>query len=152
MAEIATTWGPVRIEISEGLVTRCTLPLLEVQPGVPFAVRSKPRDAAGRFIAAALSGRAAAPPPLRFPEGTAFQQRVWRAVARIPFGTTRTYGAIARAIGQPAACRAAANACGRNPLPLFIPCHRVVAADGSGGGYSAGRPWKQLLLRVEGRG
>ena len=83
-------------------------------------------------------------------EGTAFQQAVWRAIARIPFGETQTYGELACAVGRPGACRAVANACGQNPVPLFIPCHRVVAATGKIGGFSAGLPWKTLLLASEG--
>jgi len=67
------------------------------------------------------------------PVGTAFQRRVWQALRQIPFGATASYREIARAIGQPTACRAVGGANGRNPLPIVIPCHRVVAANGLGG-------------------
>ena len=84
-----------------------------------------------------------------FPE-SAFSVRVWRQLARIPRGQVRSYGRIARAIRHPGAARAVGQACGRNPVPLVIPCHRVVAADGSLGGFSAGLPIKVKLLELEG--
>ncbi len=83
---------------------------------------------------------------------TPFQRAVWRTLRRIPHGQTRTYAQIARAIGRPKACRAVGTACGRNPLPLLIPCHRVVASNGRPGGFSAGRGWKKFLLALEGAG
>ena len=70
------------------------------------------------------------------PEGSAFQKRVWAALCAIPLGETRSYADIARAVGS--APRAVGGASGANPIPLFIPCHRVIAADGSLGGYSGG--------------
>ncbi len=82
------------------------------------------------------------------PEGTAFQRRVWRALQEIPYGETRTYAQIAAAIGSPRACRAVGGANGRNPLPIVVPCHRVVAASGLGG-YSGGLDKKILLLQIE---
>ena len=86
------------------------------------------------------------------PQGTAFDDTVWREVARIPYGTTATYGEIARRIGRPRAARAVGHANGRNPLPLVIPCHRVVAAGGKLGGYGGGLPLKRRLLELEQRG
>ena len=82
-------------------------------------------------------------------DGTPFQHEVWDAVSRIPYGKVATYGQLAEAIGNPAACRAVANAVGENPLLLLTPCHRVVAADGLGG-FSAGTEAKALLLTLEG--
>jgi methylated-DNA-[protein]-cysteine S-methyltransferase len=84
------------------------------------------------------------------PHGTAFQQRVWRALQAIPFGTLRNYGDIARAIGQPNATRAVGQANGRNPLPIVVPCHRVIASDGTIGGYTGGLGIKHRLLALEG--
>jgi AraC family transcriptional regulator, regulatory protein of adaptative response / methylated-DNA-[protein]-cysteine methyltransferase len=81
--------------------------------------------------------------------GTAFQERVWQALRRIPVGGTRTYGEIAKAIGRPTAHRAVANACGANPIAVAIPCHRVVAARGALGGYGYGIKRKQALLKKE---
>jgi methylated-DNA-[protein]-cysteine S-methyltransferase len=84
------------------------------------------------------------------PYGTDFQLRVWRALCEIPFGAVRNYGDIARAIGQPKASRAVGQANGRNPLPIVIPCHRVISGDGSIGGYSCGLDIKHRLLALEG--
>jgi len=85
------------------------------------------------------------------PEGTGFQRLVWRALATIPFGETRTYGEIARAIRRPAASRAVGAANGRNPISIIVPCHRVVGASGALTGYAGGMDAKQWLLGHEGR-
>jgi methylated-DNA-[protein]-cysteine S-methyltransferase len=81
--------------------------------------------------------------------GSDFSQRVWRAVQAIPYGETITYGELARRIGNSGAVRAVGTANGRNPLPLVIPCHRVVAADGKLGGYGGGLTLKRKLLSLE---
>lgn len=83
------------------------------------------------------------------PEGTEFDLAVWRAMLEIPYGETRSYAELAAMAGRPAACRAAGTACGRNPLPILIPCHRVIRSDGGEGGYSAGMANKRLLLALE---
>jgi O-6-methylguanine DNA methyltransferase len=88
-------------------------------------------------------------PPLDFSRGTSFQQRVWRALLEIPAGETRSYGEIAAAVGEPGAARAAGAACGANPIPVLVPCHRVLAAHKKLGGFSAGLKWKRLLLERE---
>lgn len=80
---------------------------------------------------------------------TAFQQRVWQALRDIPYGETRSYSAVAQAIGQPAAARAVAQACAGNPVALAVPCHRVVRQDGALGGYRWGIERKRKLLRQE---
>jgi methylated-DNA-[protein]-cysteine S-methyltransferase len=85
------------------------------------------------------------------PPGTAFQKKVWAALLRIPFGTTATYGEIARAVGRPEASRAVGGANHRNPIAIIIPCHRVIGADGSMTGYGGGLPRKRLLLELEAR-
>ena len=82
--------------------------------------------------------------------GTPFQRAVWRAISSIPPGETRSYAWVARKAGRPRAIRAAANACGANPLPIIIPCHRVVSSDGSLGGFSSGLAIKRKLLALEG--
>jgi methylated-DNA-[protein]-cysteine S-methyltransferase len=87
--------------------------------------------------------------PLR-PAGTPFQLRVWKALEEIPYGHTRTYLDIARALGIPAAVRAVGAANGRNPLPIFVPCHRVIGSNGSLTGYGGGLEVKLELLRLEG--
>jgi len=83
--------------------------------------------------------------------GTPFQQSVWWALADIPYGTTVTYGELAAAVGRPGACRAVGQANGANPLPIVLPCHRVVASGGRLGGYGGGLDLKRALLGLEGR-
>lgn len=81
--------------------------------------------------------------------GTAFQRSVWAELARIPYGETITYGELARRVGRPRASRAVGRANGRNPVPIVVPCHRVVAHDGIGG-YGGGLAAKRALLALEG--
>jgi methylated-DNA-[protein]-cysteine S-methyltransferase len=83
--------------------------------------------------------------------GTPFQRSVWDELLRIPCGSTTTYGALARAVGRPDAVRAVAAAVGRTPLPIIVPCHRVVARDGALTGYVGGLERKQALLDLERR-
>ena len=84
------------------------------------------------------------------PEGTAFQQKVWAALREIPFGQTRTYQDISAAVDCPRGAQAVGNALADNPLPLLLPCHRVICSDGSLGGYAGGEALKERLLRLEG--
>ena len=86
------------------------------------------------------------------PRGTPFQLRVWSHLRAIPYGETTTYGEIARQLGNPNACRAVGAANGRNPIPVIIPCHRVVGADGSLTGFGGGLAIKEALLALESRG
>jgi len=89
--------------------------------------------------------------PLVLGSGTVFQKKVWRELSKIPKGKTKTYKEIAIAIGHPLAVRAVANACGKNPQLIKIPCHRVIRSDGKLGGYSApgGTAAKRRLLKEE---
>jgi AraC family transcriptional regulator of adaptative response/methylated-DNA-[protein]-cysteine methyltransferase len=82
-------------------------------------------------------------------QATAFQWRVWEELRRVPFGSTRTYSEIARALGKPRAVRAVANACAANPAAIVIPCHRAVRKDGGSGGYRWGAERKKMLLDRE---
>jgi len=84
------------------------------------------------------------------PAGTEFQLAVWAALRRIPYGQTTTYGNLARAIGRPAAVRAVGAANGANHLPIIVPCHRVIGADGSLTGFGGGLDTKRDLLKLEG--
>lgn len=98
-----------------------------------------------------LSGqRPQALPPLDISAGTEFQQAVWRGMLRIDFGRTCSYGQLAAAIGRPKAVRALGGACGANPIPVLIPCHRVLAAQRGLGGFGGGLDWKRKLLALEG--
>ena len=99
----------------------------------------------------ALAGRAAQNlPPLDLSAGTEFQKRVWSALRKISAGKTKSYGEIAQAIGKPKAVRAVGGACAANPVPIFVPCHRVLAANKKLGGFSSGLDWKRKLLQREG--
>ncbi|HBC58441.1 MAG TPA: cysteine methyltransferase [Gammaproteobacteria bacterium] len=85
------------------------------------------------------------------PVGTQFQLRVWRALQQIEFGTTVSYQYIAETIGNPNACRAVGSANGKNPIPIIIPCHRIISSDGTLGGFAAGLETKRWLLEHEKR-
>ena len=84
------------------------------------------------------------------PSGTDFQKRVWQALYSIPFGETRSYGDIARAIDNPKGVRAVGLANGKNPIPIIVPCHRVIGANGTLTGFGGGLPTKKWLLEHEG--
>ncbi len=108
-------------------------------------------EEARRQILEFLAGRRCA---LEFPTdlsgGTPFQRRVWRAIQAIPYGRVRAYGWVATRVGGARYARAVGLALGANPVPLVVPCHRVVAADGSLGGFSGGLQTKRRLLELEG--
>jgi len=93
--------------------------------------------------------------PVDFPDkldlagATYFQQDVWRLVRNVPYGETRSYGWVASCLGLPRAARAVGQALGRNPLPVIVPCHRVIKSDGGLGGFGGGVKIKELLLRFE---
>ncbi len=107
-----------------------------------------------RLTEAALKAILAGRQPNKFPPldlaGTAFQKSVWHALRKIPVGRTKSYGEIAQAIGRPKAVRAVGGACGANPVPVLVPCHRVLAANGKIGGFSGGLERKRRLLAREG--
>ncbi|HYW32323.1 MAG TPA: bifunctional DNA-binding transcriptional regulator/O6-methylguanine-DNA methyltransferase Ada [Gemmatimonas sp.] len=106
------------------------------------------RETARAVVHAASGATLAHPLPLDL-RGTAFQQRVWKELTRIPRGETITYGELARRIGAPGAVRAVGTACGANPAAVIVPCHRVLRGDGSLGGYRWGVERKAMLLRSE---
>lgn len=83
------------------------------------------------------------------PQGTPFQQKVWRALCAVPYGQTASYGRIAAAVGSPKACRAVGMANHANPIAIFIPCHRIIGSDGSLTGYGGGLDIKRALLALE---
>jgi len=108
-------------------------------------------DAAGAWLDAWFAGEKPRKlPPFTFVGGTPFQRRVWEALREIPRGKTTTYAELATAIGSPKAVRAVGTAVGRNPLSIFIPCHRVIGRDGSLTGYAGGLTRKKQLLALEG--
>ncbi|NIQ02738.1 MAG: methylated-DNA--[protein]-cysteine S-methyltransferase [Nitrospinaceae bacterium] len=90
--------------------------------------------------------------PLDFLPGTDFQKRVWKKLQSIPYGETRSYAWLARAVKHPQAARAVGNANGKNPIPIVVPCHRIIQSNGDLGGYTSGPHIKQYLLELEENG
>jgi O-6-methylguanine DNA methyltransferase len=97
-----------------------------------------------------LTGKKPKLPPLDWTGKTEFQKTVWRAMLKISTGKTKSYGEIAAVIGNPKAVRAVGGACGANPVPVLVPCHRVLAANKKLGGFGSGLDWKRKLLAREG--
>lgn len=158
--ELESTWGCIRVTAKKGIVVRCELPGLSSEPGREFAFSaehiqsvtaadSKTLKQAQHFIHSLFAGRAGSIPPFAWPSASPFTTRVWKRIAQVKAGIFITYGELARSIGRPGGARAVGRACGANPLPLFIPCHRVLPRDGSLGGFSSGLPWKRYLLDME---
>lgn len=106
------------------------------------------RRAAGELAEYFAGERQSFTVPVRA-EGTDFQRGVWKALCRIPYGETRTYGEIAREVGSPRGARAVGMACNRNPVMLLIPCHRVVGSNGKLVGFAGGIAMKEALLQLE---
>jgi methylated-DNA-[protein]-cysteine S-methyltransferase len=122
------------------------------QPAVDWIDDAKPFRAAIAQLGEYFAGeRRRFELPLA-PRGTEFQRRVWRALTEIPYGKTLSYGELARRIGKPSAPRAVGLANGANPLPIVVPCHRVIGADGSLTGFGGGLPIKRKLLALESAG
>lgn len=140
--------GPLRILATEAAVTSIWLPPL-APSDVPFGDHAVHRQAARELTEYFGGSRTSFDLPLA-PRGTEFQQAVWGQLRSIPFGETRSYADIARALGQPTATRAVGAANGKNPIAIVVPCHRVIGADGSLTGYAGGLPTKSWLLRHEG--
>jgi methylated-DNA-[protein]-cysteine S-methyltransferase len=107
------------------------------------------RKATGQLFEYFCGRRRAFDLPLS-PAGTEFQRAVWTMLATIPYGETISYAQLATRVGKPTAIRAVGAANGRNPLPIVLPCHRVIGADGSLTGFGGGLPTKQFLLKLEG--
>lgn len=162
-AVLETTWGRISIRAGERGVQACDLPRPSRQSGrtvfrvlgvrLPSQAAPVLRQAA-EFASATLSGRDPGPPPRLdasvFERASPFRRAVWAGMRKIPRGRTLTYAELARRAKNPRAVRAVGGACGANPLPLFLPCHRVVAAGGKLGGFSSGPAWKIHLLSGEG--
>jgi O-6-methylguanine DNA methyltransferase len=151
-----TSLGWIGLAASPRGVTNVILPLrarrrAEQSPSSIGAPNFAALAAARRQIAAFLAGsRRTFDVPLDLAVGTAFQRRVWRAATQIPFGQVRSYRWLAGQVGGTRYARAVGNALGANPVPLIVPCHRIVASDGSLGGFSCGLPIKRRLLALEG--
>jgi methylated-DNA-[protein]-cysteine S-methyltransferase len=135
--------GPLTVTEDEGAIV--ALDFADSQGGDETTLLARARDQLAAYFA---GGRSGFDLPLR-PHGTAFRRRVWDRMRAIPYGETLSYGDIAHAIGS--APRAVGGACGANPIPILIPCHRVVGSGGALGGYSggAGVSVKRALLDLE---
>ncbi len=146
----ATAHGVCSVKLgdSEAMLVR---DLRREYPAAELKVNQQPRTDWVKAVVEHLRGRA---PSLDLPidvQATAFQWKVWRALQRIPYGETRAYSDVAKAIGQPKAARAVARACATNPVCLVVPCHRVVPATGATGGYRWGAERKAKLIARERR-
>jgi len=126
--------------------------VLRDQSHEPFQAGSSPRlEAARRQLLDYLAGkRDTFDVPLDLSQGTLFQRQVWRVLQRVPYGKLRSYQWIAARVGGPQYARAVGNAVGANPIPIVIPCHRIVAQDATLGGFSGGLSMKRKLLSLEG--
>ncbi|MCH4184120.1 MAG: methylated-DNA--[protein]-cysteine S-methyltransferase [Eggerthellaceae bacterium] len=142
----ATPAGHITIGATNNVLTHCAFGQV-VFPGehTPSALMNKASTEMQEYLA---GKRTSFDIPLD-PSGTEFQCTVWAELCRIPYGQTRSYAEVACLIGHPRSARAVGIACNRNPLPLFIPCHRVIASDGSLGGYAYGLRTKEFLLNLE---
>ena len=149
---IVTQLGSMRLVITDrGLADLTIIPTRtkggsirseSVALGVPPEMQQQLQSyAAGKQVAFTI--------PLDLRMGTVFQQSVWRVLQTIPYGETRSYAWVARQLHKPKATRSVGAACGANPVPIVVPCHRVVASDGSLGGFSGGLALKRRLLALE---
>ena len=149
---IATEYGEFIARYSSEGLTELSFPL-QKSPAANSPLHSV-RDwhlVTTAAVHAILSGRSPnRVPPLDLGSHTSFRQKVWDQLRRIGLGHTLSYSQVAQQIGKPTATRAVGGACGANPIPLIIPCHRVLAAGNRLGGFSGGLDWKRRLLAVEG--
>jgi len=143
--------GPLCCVVDDGLLVRVAMEHQKHLPD-PSTYGSSgrvPDDVVAQFGEYFNSERRSFDLPLAL-EGTAFQRDVWNALLEIPFGQLSTYKEVANAVGRPSAVRAVAQAVGRNPLSIIVPCHRVLGSDGSLTGYAGGLDRKRFLLTLEG--
>jgi methylated-DNA-[protein]-cysteine S-methyltransferase len=159
-ANVDSPFGPLLVAATPRGLVRVNLPTYDPEQTLEeLAIRISPRvleaparlDDARRELDLYFEGKLTEfdlPLDWRLTDG--FRKKVQRAIARIPYGKTRSYTEIARSAGNERAVRAAGTACGSNPLPIVVPCHRVLRSGGALGGYGGGLPMKEALLRLEG--
>jgi len=119
-------------------------------PGDDWELNERRLKEAVRQLKAYFSGKLQAFDLPLAAEGTDFQRRVWNALCKVEYGTTASYGEIAKSVGNPAAARAIGMANGRNPISIIVPCHRIIGSNGALVGYGGGLHHKQTLLQLEG--
>ena len=147
---LPTPVGVLILEADEAGLTAIRFPRRATRTTKPVVTNAVLAEAK-RELQAYFKGRLTAfSVPLNW-HGTPFQQTVWRALIEIPFGETVSYGDIARAIGRPKSARPVGGAVGRNPIPIMVPCHRVIGSDRSLTGFTGGLNIKVALLEQEGR-
>jgi len=162
-----TALGPMAVATTDAGLVGASLPtfgaarlrerLVRLVPNAELVERHGPLDdddphaALVETTRAYLRGETTALDVPLDPRGTPFQRACWQALREIPYGETISYGELARRVGRPAAVRAVGRANGSNPIPLYVPCHRVVAADDSLGGFGGGLDLKRALLALERR-
>jgi methylated-DNA-[protein]-cysteine S-methyltransferase len=151
--EIETPIGPLLAAADDQGLRRILFPDRKGrahEPEVGWVRDPRPFQDLREQLAQYFAGRRRAFSLKLAPAGTDFQQATWRALVDIPYGETASYAEIARRVGRPAASRAVGAANGANPLPIVVPCHRVIGADGSLTGFGGGLPIKRALLELEG--
>jgi len=154
MSTFNTPWGWVKITASEKGVTSIDLSISdrtarEFRAG-DEAAASIVEEAQAQLLAYIDGTRREFSLPVDWSAGTPFQRKVWKAITRIPYGRVRSYQWVAMRVGGKQYARAVGMALGANPVPIVVPCHRIVAHDGSLGGFSCGLPMKRRLLSLEG--
>ncbi len=145
-----TPIGILKITAEEQYITGvslCTKELSNAEPAPPTALLKEACKQSEEYFA---GERTTFTLPIAYPHGTPFQQSVWNALRDIPYGETRSYEDIARAIGNPKAVRAIGQANHNNPILLLVPCHRVINKNGTIGGFGCGMEVKRKLLELEG--
>tara|TARA_B100001123_G_scaffold401147_1_gene487578 strand:- start:315 stop:806 length:492 start_codon:yes stop_codon:yes gene_type:complete len=151
-ALIATQLGEFTAQYTKQGLARLQFPCTKFDPVAnPIKPTTRLLDLSAKAIDAAINGTTPRTlPPLDLSSATDFQRTVWALLQSIQVGQLETYGKLAYRLNNPKATRAVGGACGANPIPILIPCHRVVGANGSLTGFSAGINWKVRLLRIEG--
>lgn len=137
----SSSFGAIRFEINNKILTNVYIDKIEALFSEPTAFESKILDV--------IDGKSIEYIPVEFKTGTIFQKKVWAALQTIPIGKVATYKSIAEQIGMPKAARAVGNACNMNPIPIIVPCHRVISSNGKIGGYRYGIDIKEKLLQRE---
>jgi methylated-DNA-[protein]-cysteine S-methyltransferase len=150
MKSIVTPMGPLYLVASEKGLSGVFWRKPELPENTPTAKAATFLDQAEAELMEYLAGKRRKFSVALDVSGTEFQKRVWHQLRQIPFGQTVSYREIAQRLGQPKAVRAVGTANGRNPVSVIVPCHRVIAADGTLGGYSGGLSRKTRLLGIEG--
>ena len=143
-----TPIGRITLAEEDGKITNLSFPKEEILTEAKLEETQSLKLAAMQLIEYFSGIRQVFDMPLA-PLGTPFQQTVWEALLQIPYGETISYGKLANSIGRPGAARAVGLANNRNPIPLIIPCHRVIGANGKLVGYGGGLPIKEQLLELE---